>query len=62
MEQHQDKPKKQSFSLPRDLEQRLQAERERFERAHGVPMSLNAIAVKVMRAGLAAEGNATPSN
>lgn len=47
------KPKKQSFALPADLEQRLHEERARFERAHGVPVSLNAVAVKAMRDGLA---------
>ena len=44
--------KKQSFALPIDLEQRLHEARTEFERAHGVPTSLNAIAVKAMRDGL----------
>jgi hypothetical protein len=48
------KLKKQSFTLDPDLEQLLQQERDRFEREHGVSISLNQIATKAMRVGLSA--------
>jgi len=47
----QQEPKKLTVLLDPELEQRLNEERARFQREHGVAVSMNQIATKAMRDG-----------
>lgn len=55
MEGKSDGPVKRSFSLTRELAERLEQERAKFEQQHGVSVSLNQVAIKAMRDGLRLE-------
>jgi hypothetical protein len=44
---------KRSFLIDLELAERLEQERAKFKKEHGVSVSLNQVAVKALRAGLA---------
>lgn len=48
-------PRKLTVLLDRDLQARLADERTRLNREHGLPVSMSAAAVALLKAGLAAK-------